>query len=87
MLFGTGFGPASSPIPDGQTITTSIPLTGVTITVGGAPAQVTFAGLVMPGLYQFNVVIPAATANGDAQVVATVGSSISPAGALVAVQK
>jgi uncharacterized protein (TIGR03118 family) len=87
MLFGTGFGPASTTIPDGQVITTAIPVTGVTITVGGAPAQVTFAGLVMPGLYQFNVVIPAATANGDAQVVATVGSSISPAGALVNVQK
>ncbi|HLK50890.1 MAG TPA: TIGR03118 family protein [Bryobacteraceae bacterium] len=83
MLFGTGFGPASTPIPDGQMITTAIPVTGVTITVGGAPAQVTFAGLVMPGLYQFNVVIPSATANGDAQVVATVGNSISPTGALV----
>jgi uncharacterized protein (TIGR03437 family) len=83
MLFGTGFGPASTPIPDGQVITTAIPVAGVTITVGGAPAQVTYAGLVMPGLYQFNVVIPSATANGDAQVVATVGSSISPAGALV----
>jgi uncharacterized protein (TIGR03118 family) len=87
MLFGTGFGPASTTIPDGQVITTAIPVTGVTITVGGAPAQVAFAGLVMPGLYQFNVVIPTATANGDAQVVATVGSSISAAGPLVNVQK
>jgi uncharacterized protein (TIGR03437 family) len=67
-------------------IATAIPVTGVSITIGGTPAQVTFGGLVMPGLYQFNVVIPAGTANGDAQVVATVGNTISPTGPLVNVQ-
>lgn len=83
MLFGTGFGPTTTPIPDGQVITSAIPMTGVTITVAGAPAQITFQGLVMPGLYQFNVVIPASTPSGDAQVVATVGSSVTPTGTLV----
>jgi len=85
MLFGTGFGPANTAIPDGQTITTPIPISGVTVTIAGVPSQVTFAGLVMPGLYQVNVVIPASTANGDAQVVATVGNSVTPAGPLVSV--
>ena len=29
-----------------------------TIQIGGMPATVQFAGLVSPGLYQFNVVVP-----------------------------
>ncbi len=84
-LFGTGFGQTSTPIPDGQVITTAIPMSGVSVTVGGAPAQLNFQGLVMPGLYQFNVVIPLSTPNGDAEVVATVGGSVTPTGPLVSV--
>ncbi len=83
MLFGTGFGQTTTPIPDGQVVTTAIPMSGVTVTVGGAPAQVTFQGLVMPGLYQLNVVIPASTPSGDAQVVATVAGAVTPTGPLV----
>jgi uncharacterized protein (TIGR03118 family) len=85
MLFATGFGPGNTPIPDGQILTTPVLLSGVTVMVGGSPANVTFQGLVMPGLYQINVTIPPGTANGDAQVVGTVGSSISPTGPLISV--
>jgi len=84
-LYATGFGPGSTTIPDGQTITTPIPITGVTVTVGGATAVVTFAGLVGPGLYQINVTIPAATPNGDAALVATIGSQTTQTGVLVSV--
>jgi uncharacterized protein (TIGR03118 family) len=84
-LYATGFGPGSTTIPDGQTIPTPIPITGVTVTVGGAPAVVTFAGLVGPGVYQINVTIPAATANGDAALVATIGSQTTQTGVLVSV--
>jgi uncharacterized protein (TIGR03118 family) len=84
-LFATGFGPGSTPIPDGQTITTAIPITGVTVTVGGAPAAVTFAGLVDPGVYQFNVTVPTSTPNGDAALSATIGSQTTQAGVLVSV--
>ena len=87
MLFATGFGQSGTPIPDGQVINTPVPITGVTITIGGAPAEITFAGVVMPGLYQFNVTIPSTLPDGDAQVVATVGSATTPAGPLVAVQR
>lgn len=85
-LYGTGFGQTSTPIPDGEVIPTPIPLTGVTITVGGTPAEVQFSGLVGPGLYQFNVTVPASLGDGDAQVVATVGGATTPSGPMIAVQ-
>ncbi len=84
-LYATGFGPGSTLIPDGQTISTPIPITGVTVTIGGASAVVPFAALVGPGLYQINVTIPAATPNGDAAVTATIGSQTTQTGALVSV--
>jgi uncharacterized protein (TIGR03118 family) len=85
-IYGTGFGPGTLPIPDGVLITTPIPLTGVTFTIGGVAASSTFVGLVGPGLYQVNVTVPASLADGDAQIVATVGGATSPTGPLVSVQ-
>jgi uncharacterized protein (TIGR03437 family) len=85
-IYGTGFGPGTLPIPDGVLITTAIPLTGVTFTIGGVAASSTFVGLVGPGLYQVNVTVPASLADGDAQIVATVGAATSPVGPLVSVQ-
>ncbi len=41
------------------------------ITIGGIPATVTFAGLVAPGEYQFNVMIPTNAPNGDLPLIAT----------------
>ncbi len=84
-LFATGFGTGVTTIPDGQIVTTPINVTGVTASVGGAPATVSFAGLVGAGVYQINVVIPTSTANGDAQITATIGSQTTPSGVLVSV--
>ena len=46
--------------------------TPVTVTVGGVPAQVQFAGLVASGLYQINLIVPLVP-TGDAEVVVTAG--------------
>jgi uncharacterized protein (TIGR03437 family) len=46
-------------------------LTNPSITIGGLPATVTFAGLVTAGEYQFNVVIPPNAPNGDLPLIAT----------------
>jgi uncharacterized protein (TIGR03437 family) len=52
---------------------TCVPATPtVTVTIGGIPAVVSFAGLVGPGLYQINVTVPATLADGDHAVIATV---------------
>jgi uncharacterized protein (TIGR03118 family) len=50
MLFATGFGPA---LASGETLAV-IP----TIVIDGIAAEVSFAGLTGPGIYQFNVVVP-----------------------------
>jgi len=48
---------------------------------------VQFAGLISPGLYQFNVVVPASTAVGDNSVIASYGGTTTPAGTLITVQR
>ena len=92
VLYGTGFGPTTTLPPPGQLLTTAIPLASApTASVGGQPATVSFAGLVGPGLYQLNIVLPAGTATGasgataQVPVVVTVGGVQSQAKAVVAV--
>jgi uncharacterized protein (TIGR03437 family) len=57
----------------------------VAATIGGLNATVLFAGLVAPGEYQINVVVPAA-ASGDNLLVLTVNGIVTQAGAYLAVQ-
>ncbi|HEY6344501.1 MAG TPA: TIGR03118 family protein, partial [Bryobacteraceae bacterium] len=85
-LYSTGFGPATTPIPDGQVISTPIPVAGISVTIGGTAAKVVAANLVMPGLYQMNVIVPMGTPSGDNAVVATVASGMTQSGALISVQ-
>ena len=86
-LYGTGFGETSPPIPNGMLVTTAAAVvTRPTITIGGDPATVTFAGLVAAGLYQINVTVPATTPDGNAALVALLGTATSQSGAVIAVQ-
>ena len=39
--------------------------------IGGLPAQVQFAGLISPGLYQLNIVVPSGAAPADDPIVLT----------------
>ena len=57
VLFATGFGPA--PALGGALAVTP------TIAIDGIDADVTFAGTVGPGLYQFNVVVPSTVTLGE----------------------
>ena len=73
-LWGTGFGPARPPVPAGQTFAGASKLVNdVTVTIGGQPAIVDFAGVVGAGLVQINVHVPSSVNDGDAAVSATVG--------------
>ena len=56
------------------------------IRIGGVPVQVTFAGLVAAGLYQFNVVTPA-LADGDYLVEASVWGQDVPAQQYLAIKQ
>lgn len=85
VLYGTGFGQTSTPIPNGQVIATPLALpVNPTIVIDGYVANVIFAGVVSPGLYQFNVQVPAAVTHGqDALVVALLGDATTQAGAFI----
>ena len=73
ILWGTGFGPASPAVPSGMVFQGANRLANTaTVTIGGQPAVVDFAGVVGAGLVQINVHVPSSINNGDAGVVATI---------------
>lgn len=87
VLYGTGFGPTNPAAPEGQVITTTLPMvTNPTVSFNGVAGQVTFAGLTYAGLFQINVVIPASVASGDIPVVAEAGGQMSLSTAVIAIQ-
>ena len=82
QIYATGFGPTAPAVPAGQLVESSAPLSDLTqlhVTIGGMPATVQFAGIVAPGLYQINVVVPQLS-NGDQPIVASVGGVSSQTG-------
>ena len=92
VLFGTGMGITNPAAPNGRLLTTPLPLSlAPTVTIGGLPSQVAFAGLVGPGLYQINVVIPTglnfagATGNVDITVSLQAGAAKSQRNAVISV--
>jgi uncharacterized protein (TIGR03437 family) len=56
------------------------------IKIGGITATVQFAGLVSPGLFRFNVVVPPNAANRDQTITATYNGLSTQVGALITVQ-
>jgi uncharacterized protein (TIGR03437 family) len=85
LLYSTGFGQTNPPITDqlaGQGPLPTLP----SVTIGGAPATVTFAGLSGAGLYQFNVVVPASAPNGDLALLATYNGVSTQPGVVLTVQ-
>lgn len=84
-IFATGFGQPATPITNQLTGAGALS-TNPSITIGGLPATVTFAGLVAPGEYQFNVVIPPNAPNGDLPLIATYqGNTTQAQGTVIAV--
>jgi uncharacterized protein (TIGR03437 family) len=87
ILYANGFGPTSVPVVSGSVSQSGTLSPLPVVKIGGLPATVQFAGLVSPGLYQLNVVVPAAAPDGDNALTATYnGSSVQP-GVLIAVKK
>src|ERR1035437_8914172 len=86
LLFGTGFGPTTPPSPIGQLVKVSPLANQVTVRIGGVAADTQFAGIVSPGLYQFNVVVPNVPV-GDNMVSMVIGNSSSQPNAFLAVQR
>jgi uncharacterized protein (TIGR03437 family) len=87
LLFGDGFGVPASTLTAGSEYQTGALPTLPHVTFCGATATVQYAGLISPGLYQINVVVPASDCNGDNAVIATYAGASSPSGAMIAVSQ
>jgi uncharacterized protein (TIGR03437 family) len=86
VLYANGFGPTSTAVVSGSETQSGTLSPMPVITIGGVAATVTFAGLVAPGEFQFNVVVPPSLANGDQPTIATYNGLTTQAGALITVQ-
>jgi len=96
-LFGTGFGPTDPVYQAGEVVRTTSPPVKVrdpiTISLGGttlAASDVQFAGAApgfISGLYQINIRIPAATADGDIPVSVQIGGVTSTTGTTIPVKR
>jgi protocatechuate 3,4-dioxygenase beta subunit len=73
LFFGTGFGPTNPAAPAGESFQGALPLASpATVRIDTTVVIVSFAGLISPGLYQFNVTVPDLP-DGDHAVTAEVG--------------
>jgi uncharacterized protein (TIGR03437 family) len=89
IVFGTGFGPTNPAAPPGQIFSGAPPLSNpalLRIMIGGVTAAVQFAGIVAPGEYQFNVVVPELL-DGDYPFVATIAGLTSQSGLVLPVRR
>ena len=75
QVYATGLGPTNPAVTPGQLVGTPEPiatLTQLKVTVGGVSATVQYAGIVAPGEYQINLIVPPAQ-DGDQAILATIG--------------
>lgn len=87
VLYANGFGPTSVPVVAGSSVQSgSLPSLPV-IAIGGTQAMVQFAGLVSPGLFQFNITVPPGTANGDIPISASFEGTNTQNGIVITVQQ
>jgi len=86
LLFATGFGQTNPAIANQSTTAGTLP-TLSSVTVGGLPAFVLYAGVAAPGLYQFNVGIPMTAPTGDLTLSATYNGNRTQTGVVIAVQQ
>jgi uncharacterized protein (TIGR03437 family) len=86
LLFGNGFGAPTTPIQSGLPVQSGRLPALPTILIGGVAAKVTFAGLIAPGEYQFNVIVPNGLDDGDQPVTAIYNGVMSQPGVVLTIQ-
>src|SRR5262249_54017683 len=87
-VYGTGFGATQPAISATALVPSALPLArpqDLRIRIGGVDAAIAFAGLVSPGLYQFNVTVPEVP-DGDNTIVAELRGLLTRADLMIAVQ-
>jgi uncharacterized protein (TIGR03437 family) len=85
VIYATGFGQTSPPIVNGSASQSGTLTITPALKIGGFIASVQFAGVVAPGEYQFNVVVPGNLPDGDATIAATLNNVNTQPGALITI--
>jgi uncharacterized protein (TIGR03437 family) len=85
-LYGSGFGQTTPAIVNGSTTQFANLVPQPVIKVGNVTATIQFAGVIWPGLYQFNIVIPTSTPDGDIPITASYGGYTTQTGVVMPVQ-
>jgi uncharacterized protein (TIGR03437 family) len=87
LLYGNGFGATATVITAGSPSQSGSLTKLPTVQIGGVPASVQFGGLISPGLFQFNVVVPPKTPDGDQAISATYNGYSTQSGTLLTVHR
>jgi len=82
----SGFGQTNPPITDRSAVQSGNVSPRPVVTIGGVQAQVEFAGVFSPGLYQLSVVVPAFAPDGDNLVAVSYQGFSTQAGDVITVQ-
>ena len=85
VVYGVGFGLPGTAIVNGSSAQSGSLPTLPVCQIGGASAALSLAGLISPGLYQFNITVPAA-ASGDNPISCTYNGVLTPSGEMITVQ-
>ena len=86
-LYGSGFGQTVPALVNASASQAGTLPVLPQITIGGLPATIQFAGVISPGLYQLNVVVPAGAPDGDQALVATYNGATSQPNLMLTVKK
>lgn len=87
VIFANGFGGVSMPIAVGSVSQSGNLPVMPEVKIGGVAVSVQFAGLVSPGLYQFNVIVPASLPDGDNSILVTYNGASTQPGTFLTIQK
>jgi len=87
VLYFAGLGLPTTTLVNGASTQSGVLPGPPSIRIGSLQAAVSFAGVISPGLYQLNVIVPVGTTNGDNPISVSYGGSTAPDGILLAVQQ
>jgi uncharacterized protein (TIGR03437 family) len=86
VLYGNGFGSTNVPVQRGSVAQSGTLSPFPEVNIGGVAAIVQFAGLVAPGEFQLNVVVPSSLTNGDQSIIATYGGLSTQPSTLITIR-